>query len=131
MAGQQGAGHQSMKKTELARFKKILEDLRARATGDIHQLGADVAASERGAVAKGPRADPTDQGAEIVEAEFNFNLLKNQNEVLEQIEAALKRIEQGDFGACVECSATIPKERLEFLPYAARCVNCARKLEQS
>lgn len=120
-----------MKKTELARFKKILQDLRARASGDIHQLGADTNPSENGGAATSLRADPADQGAEVVEAEFNFSLLQNQSAVLEQIEAALKRIERGSFGACIECEAEIPKERLQFLPYADRCVNCARKWEAS
>jgi len=42
-----------------------------------------------------------------------------------QIEAALKRIESGDFGYCVKCGDEMPEERLNFDPTAAICVQCA------
>ena len=49
--------------------------------------------------------------------------------VLGQVESALERIEQGAYGACVECEAKIPKTRLNALPYTPYCVKCASKLE--
>ncbi|MFG1923290.1 TraR/DksA family transcriptional regulator [Cryptosporangium sp. NPDC048952] len=45
---------------------------------------------------------------------------------IEEIDAALERIELGTYGSCVRCGTTIPGERLEFRPYAAACVPCAR-----
>lgn len=44
---------------------------------------------------------------------------------LRQIEAALDRIEDGSFGICVNCGEDISPERLEAVPHAARCRNCA------
>jgi RNA polymerase-binding protein DksA len=40
------------------------------------------------------------------------------------IEAALNRLASGDYGACVDCGADIPVERLRAYPTAARCISC-------
>ena len=43
---------------------------------------------------------------------------------LEEIDAALDRIDAGTYGTCVHCGTAIPSERLEFRPHAAGCVSC-------
>jgi RNA polymerase-binding transcription factor DksA len=43
---------------------------------------------------------------------------------IEEIDAALARLEAGTYGRCVSCGAGIPVERLEFRPFAAGCVTC-------
>ena len=42
-----------------------------------------------------------------------------------QIDAALRRMDDGEFGFCVECSEEIAPKRLEFNPAIARCLECA------
>ena len=49
---------------------------------------------------------------------------------LQQIDSALDRINQGTYGRCVKCGKEIPQERLEVLPYALMCVNCASAQER-
>ena len=44
---------------------------------------------------------------------------------VKQIQAALKRVEDGTFGTCVNCEEPISQERLALLPHAARCKRCA------
>ena len=44
---------------------------------------------------------------------------------LQRIDAALKRIEDGGYGECLECGEPIPPRRLEIDPAAALCVSCA------
>lgn len=44
---------------------------------------------------------------------------------LAEIEAAITRIEDGDYGICEVCGRAIPGERLEARPTARRCVACA------
>lgn len=46
-------------------------------------------------------------------------------ETLDEIEAALARIDAGTFGTCLRCGATIPVERLQMRPFAGACVSCA------
>lgn len=42
-----------------------------------------------------------------------------------RIDAALARIEKGDFGECIECGEWIAAKRLEFDPTALKCIDCA------
>src|SRR5262249_30321208 len=68
-----------------------------------------------------------DLGSDSFEQEFTLGLLENDEQKLKEIDAALERIEQWRFGRCEECGKVISKERLEALPYARHCIECARK----
>jgi len=43
---------------------------------------------------------------------------------IEEIDAALDRMDTGTYGGCVQCGSAIAPERLEFRPFAPRCVSC-------
>jgi DnaK suppressor protein len=45
-------------------------------------------------------------------------------ETIEQVDAALARIDAGTYGACTKCGTAIPEERLELRPFSATCVAC-------
>ena len=60
------------------------------------------------------------EGDEVLESLGTVEL----NE-LKQINAALKRVDDGTFGVCVQCGEDISTERLNVIPHAARCRNCA------
>ncbi len=49
--------------------------------------------------------------------------------MLGKITAALKRIDDGDYGLCCECDEPINPKRLEFDPTATLCIDCASKIE--
>ena len=49
---------------------------------------------------------------------------------LQQINNALDRIKQGRYGFCLECGAEISQPRLEALPYASLCIDCASEFER-
>jgi len=51
--------------------------------------------------------------------------------MLRNIEAALQRIDDGDYGLCRDCDAPIDPRRLEFDPTALRCIECESKRESS
>lgn len=50
---------------------------------------------------------------------------------LQRTEAALKRIEDGDFGWCLRCSESIASERLAVDPATPLCIGCARRTNPS
>jgi RNA polymerase-binding transcription factor len=50
---------------------------------------------------------------------------------LKQISAALKRLEEGDFGLCLKCDQPINPKRLAFDPTATLCIDCASAAESS
>ncbi len=55
---------------------------------------------------------------------------RRQQEMI-NLEAALRRIEQGDFGLCLECDEEINPERLEIEPTALFCIQCAQANESN
>lgn len=52
-----------------------------------------------------------------------------RNQELSNIATALQRIEEGDYGFCLECGDVIPNQRLEYNPAVSYCIDCETKLE--
>ncbi|HZQ06509.1 MAG TPA: TraR/DksA C4-type zinc finger protein [Anaerolineae bacterium] len=70
--------------------------------------------------------DIGDDASQISEVSKNLALKRHLERLLEQIEAAIHRIEQGVYGMCERCGQAINPERLQALPYATTCLGCAR-----
>jgi RNA polymerase-binding protein DksA len=62
--------------------------------------------------------------------EIDYTLEDNSGQVLTEIDAALKRIEDGSYGVCASCGKEIAVERLEAHPWASLCIDDARKAER-
>ena len=123
-----------MTKAEIQAYRDSLIALRDRHNGDVSHL-ADEALHRTGGGASGNLSNMpihmADLGTDNFEQEFTLSLLENEEQLLSEIAAALARIEQGTFGRCEECGGEIPRARLQAMPYARYCVECARKLEQN
>ncbi len=61
--------------------------------------------------------------------EFNLLLSKREQAKLDQIDAALARIKEGEYGICEDCEEEIPLGRLKAMPFAALCVKCKSERE--
>ena len=59
-----------------------------------------------------------------IQDDIGFAVLQLKAETLKKIETALRRIEEGDYGDCVECGREIADARLRALPFAMRCRAC-------
>ena len=57
-------------------------------------------------------------------------ILYDRGVSLEQVDAALARLDAGTFGTCIRCGRAIAAERLEALPWAAHCIDCRRELDR-
>ncbi len=68
---------------------------------------------------------PGDIGSELFEKEKDIALVNNQKVLTNEIDEALNKIENGDYGKCQCCNCTIDKERLEAIPYTTTCINCS------
>ena len=55
---------------------------------------------------------------------------QRQAALLDEIEEALQRLEEGSYGRCLECGEWIAEGRLEIDPVVRYCIKCAGKLEQ-
>jgi DnaK suppressor protein len=120
-----------MKKSEAKEYKKMLLGLRARLRGDVSALADAALRSTRSETSGDLSSMPihmADVGTDAFEQEFTLSLMEHDGSALEQIEAALVRIEDGLYGVCLECEGKIPKTRLEVLPHTPYCVKCAEKL---
>ena len=122
-----------MNKREMKDYKKLLLGLRGRLRGDVSAM-ADAALNKTRSEASGDLSSMpihmADVGSDNFEQEFTLSLMENDEESLNQIEAALERIEEGVYGVCLECEAKIPKTRLNAIPYTPHCVKCAAKLQK-
>lgn len=55
---------------------------------------------------------------------------RRREQTLRQIDAALQRVDDEEYGWCLDCSEAIDPRRLEFDPTALRCIDCASKAER-
>ena len=62
--------------------------------------------------------------------EIDYTLGENSEQVLAEINIALKRIEEGTYGTCKACGQEIAPERLDAYPWASLCIDDARKAER-
>lgn len=68
--------------------------------------------------------------ADIEQArEFNLMLGTRERQKLEQIDSALTRIENNEYGQCEDCEEDIPAGRLKAMPFATLCVKCKSERE--
>ncbi len=116
----------AMKKADAKVFKEKLLGLRARLRGDVNTM-ADAALKDASDARLSIHL--ADAGTDNFEQEFTLSLLASDGDTLEAIEEALVRIEDGEYGLCVECKSVIPKTRLNALPHTAYCVRCAEQIQ--
>jgi DnaK suppressor protein len=124
-----------MKKQDLDEFKLQLQQLRARIRGDVEHITSG--ALDSGHDSKSP-THMAELGTETFEQDFSLGVMERDQGQLEEIETALKRINEGSYGVCQGClnagkspaKAMIPKLRLKAVPFARECVECARKRER-
>jgi DnaK suppressor protein len=76
-------------------------------------------------------SDMYDQADDERERQFTILLCDRDKETLSQIDDALERLEEGDYGLCEECGAKISPARLKIRPFARFCVPCKSKLEKN
>ena len=95
-------------KEELESYSEISEEARATVTLDQQSVG------------RLSRMDAL-QGQAMAQASE-----RQRRADIQKIEAALKRLDDGEYGFCVECGEDIAEKRLEVDPAAAFCIRCAQ-----
>ena len=73
--------------------------------------------------------DYGDQANVAVERDLMQTVAENEDHLLEKIDHALNRIDQGAYGICVGCGARIPRARLEAKPSVSLCLQCQNAKE--
>jgi RNA polymerase-binding transcription factor len=114
------------------RFRTTLLEERTRIEGAIeylHQETPGTLEDETEEILGGVDNHLGDAANGTLDREIDYSLEANSGQVLVQIDAALKRLEEGTYGTCSKCGGPIPEERLEAVPWAAYDVECQRRLE--
>lgn len=121
-------------KRELKKFEKILMELRERLQGDIRFLTTDNlhrAGRETGADLSGSAQHSADHGTDNFDREFALSLASTEQDVLYEVDEALMRIYEGEYGICAMTGVQIERARLEIIPYTRYSVQAQSKMEQS
>jgi RNA polymerase-binding transcription factor DksA len=122
-----------MKEAARKKIEQRLLEERKRAVEDIRALDADVAddAEMAGELSNYPQ-HLADEGTANQQAEKDLLLLGKEGERLYDIDQALRRLYRTpeQFGRCEDCSAEIPLERLELVPWARFCMEHQVEHEQ-
>src|SRR3989344_1289538 len=99
-------------RTQFKRFQEILEkkrdDILKMVTHKPENLSNDV-------------GDEADVASQTFERELLFEMEDSERVILDDIEAALRKIEKGDFGLCESCRKSISVQRLKAMPWARSC----------
>jgi RNA polymerase-binding protein DksA len=117
---------------ETGEYKKLLEAERARlldASSFLEKESADSQVEERGeATSRGDNSHMADMASATYDRELDEGLEEGVQYTLDEIEAALTRIEDGTYGVCEVCGKPIGAERLSAIPWTRLCIDDARRL---
>jgi RNA polymerase-binding protein DksA len=114
---------------ELARFKEIILQKKKEILEELESLKESMMDVTTGEYVSenSTYSLHMEQGTDAMEREKTFLFASREGKFLNYLEDALKRIEKGNYGHCVDCGKLIEKERLEAVPHAQLCVQCKMK----
>ena len=115
-----------------AETKKIhdaLVERRDELQAEYDQTLAEIAELQRERLTDSAGDDQADTGTKTFEREQEISLANNLLERITQVERAIERLGEGNYGWCEKCGNAIPVERLAAFPSATLCVSC-KQLEE-
>ncbi len=114
----------AVNKKELESFRKKLADRRNELVETLSEFR-----NESKEVETDIAQDIADKAESSYTKEFLLSLSDAERGQLFQIDAALKRIDKGEFGHCQMCQKEIGKKRMNALPWTPFCIECQEKAE--
>ena len=85
----------------------------------------------RDSIAVGNNADPLDTTQWALDLEMTTRGLDRNATLVRQIRAAIDRVNQGDYGMCLDCEEPISHKRLAAVPWAALCIGCQEQADRA
>jgi len=117
----------ALKKSEVTKFKKRLEEMRDHLTRALKGSTAEVKTPDE---ATGYSQHQADQGTDDFDRRISLELTSREYHILRQIERALEKIDENSYGICDISGEEIPIARLEAVPYATMTVKAQEKMEK-
>lgn len=117
MDGPRGAKGVAMKTgcTEMGGLQEILR----RKEAELDRL-----LRQRDEISIEKSADQVDETQCASERDMAIRNVDRESSLLNQVQAALRRIGGGSFGTCMDCESAIGPKRLAAVPWAPRCIRC-------
>jgi DnaK suppressor protein len=119
-----------MSEIDTRALRSRLEEERARLTNAVQFLERENAGSledELGEVAAGNDNHLGDLATATYDRELDEGLEEGVQQTIDDIDAALQRIEEGSYGVCEICGEPIGAQRLSAIPWARLCIDDQRK----
>jgi len=114
---------------ELQKFKEVLLAKRNEIFGNVLSMEDETLRRQRSDLSNMP-IHMADIATDNYETEYTLELVGSERKLMQEIDEALDRIENGTYGICEGSGKSIPKTRLEAIPWARYCVEYARLLEK-
>jgi DnaK suppressor protein len=127
--GGRAAPRQSRSAADTDKIREALAARRDELRDEYDQTLSDIAELQRDRLTDSAGDDQADTGTKTFEREQEISLANNILERINQVERALERLEEGNYGWCERCGNPIPVERLAAFPSATLCVSC-KQLEE-
>ena len=115
-----------MGSSKFSRFKIRLEKIRSNLLGDLKKTRQNSQEEELTQMV----SDFTDEATRSFDRQMILNLGEQERETLKQVEEALYKVKNGDYGICALCGDPIPEARLDIVPFALHCVTCLDQVEK-
>ncbi|MBM3266584.1 MAG: TraR/DksA C4-type zinc finger protein [Candidatus Sericytochromatia bacterium] len=116
-----------------AKFKERLQSERLRIVRLLGWSEGEFRSHEKPSVTEAmPQSGDSeyaDSATETFNQELDAAVVRRFTDKLQAVDAALKRLEVGEFGRCSRCGREIPERRLEAVPEIPYCIGCARQHE--
>ena len=115
-----------MNKKKLNLFRSQLESIRSELLGDVEKSNQNIKESETGQM-----ADISDHAAHTYNRQLEGELGEQEWQKLKQVDVAIEKISEGDYGVCTQCEDSIPEARLKVVPYTEFCTQCLSEIEKN
>ncbi|HEX9999195.1 MAG TPA: TraR/DksA family transcriptional regulator [Actinoplanes sp.] len=131
--GRDSGGTAATKRTrsaaETEKIRVALTERRDELQEEYDQSLTDITELQRDRLADSAGDDQADTGTKTFEREQEITLANNLLERITQVERAIDRLGEGNYGWCERCGNAIPVERLAAFPAATLCISC-KQLEE-
>ncbi|GAA2466873.1 TraR/DksA family transcriptional regulator [Winogradskya humida] len=123
------APERSRSAEETEQIRQALTERRDELQAEYDQSLTELTVMQRERLEDSAGDDQADTGTKTLEREQEITLANNLLERVTQVERAIERLGEGNYGWCERCGNAIPVERLAAFPVATRCVSC-KQLEE-
>jgi len=121
-----------MNRKDLRKFEKILRMMRDEVLAEVSQIHRENLRKnlrEESGELSGYTTHMADMAGDEAELAMNLRMLAAEQDILQELDDALNRIERGTYGVCESCGGSVGKPRLMAKPFANLCIDCRQRQE--